>query len=188
MSPSLDYSSAQHGMDPDDVPFEGPVQTEEKLKALPEDHPDKECLMALVKKLHLVCNKDLDYIDELQEEWNALSCAVTMSEAEEKDLKRQIGRLKEQVNMQEGVMLDQQDDISGLRAEISKLTARIQELELQIKALKQQGTVEIAKESTEHKNTEPADAEDAAVPFRAEEKLNAAEWLPLLFVNVMTLV
>ncbi len=31
MSPSLDYSSAQHGMDPDDVPFEGPVQTEEKL-------------------------------------------------------------------------------------------------------------------------------------------------------------
>ena len=31
MSPSLDYSSAQHSMDPDDVPFEGPVQTEEKL-------------------------------------------------------------------------------------------------------------------------------------------------------------
>ena len=64
-----------------------------------------------------------------------------MSEAEEKDLKRQIGRLKEQVKMQDGVMLDQQDDISGLRAEISKLTARIQELELQIKALKQQGAL-----------------------------------------------
>ena len=77
----------------------------------------------------------------MQEEWNALSCAVTMSEAEEKDLKGQIGRLKEQVKMQEGVMLDQQDDISGLCAGISKLTARIQELELQIKALKQQGAL-----------------------------------------------
>ncbi len=35
-------------------------------QALPEDHPDKKCLLALVKKLHLDCNKDLDYIDELQ--------------------------------------------------------------------------------------------------------------------------
>ena len=32
------------------------------------------------------------------------------------------------------------------------------------------GTVEIAKETTEHTSTEPVDAEDAAAPFRAEEK------------------
>ncbi len=32
------------------------------------------------------------------------------------------------------------------------------------------GTVEIAKETTEHTSTEPSDAEDPAAPFRAVEK------------------
>lgn len=51
-------------------------------------------------------------------------------------MKSQIGRLKEQISVQDQVMLDQQDDISSLRSEKSNLLLRIKELEGQLQSLK----------------------------------------------------
>ncbi|KAK9916542.1 hypothetical protein WJX75_003888 [Coccomyxa subellipsoidea] len=106
-------------------------------QALPEDHSDKKCLLALVKELRSLCDRGLDYIDEFKEEWRAFTWASTETpEPEDNALKSQIGRLKEQISVQDQVMLDQQDDISSLRSEKSNLLLRIKELEGQLQSLK----------------------------------------------------
>lgn len=72
-----------------------------------------------------------------QEEWRAFTWASTETpEPEDNALKSQIGRLKEQISVQDQVMLDQQDDISSLRSEKSNLLLRIKELEGQLQSLK----------------------------------------------------